>query len=93
MYAVGNLTNTVILPTDNDRDKAWGKTKEALAYLAKNHIDDADWFLRADDNTFMVMENLRYMLYSYPSNLPLYLHSNFMIKPEDERVCECSYDL
>lgn len=76
----------MILPTEKDRDKPWGKTKEALAYLAKHHINDADWFLRADDNSFMVMENLRYMLYPYPSNSPLYFHSNFMIKPEDEGV-------
>lgn len=81
----------MILPTNNDRDKPWGKTKEALAYLAEHHINDADWFLRADDNTFMVMENLRYMLYPYPSNKSLYLHSNFMIKPEDEGVCNLAF--
>lgn len=76
----------MILPTDNDRNKPWGKTKEALAYLAEHHINEADWFLRADDNSFVVMENLRYMLYPYPSNLPLYFSSNFMIQPEAEAV-------
>lgn len=84
--AGGNFTNTIILPTDNDRDKPWGKTKEALAYLYKYHINEADWFLRVDDDSFVVMENLRYMLYPYSAKYPVYWTSNFIISKEADTV-------
>ena len=26
----------------------------------ENHREDADWFIKADDDTFVIMENLKY---------------------------------
>nr|ACO15716.1 Glycoprotein-N-acetylgalactosamine 3-beta-galactosyltransferase 1 [Caligus clemensi] len=40
----------------------WGKTKEGLAYAYNLFKDDADWFLKADDDTFIVMENLQLLI-------------------------------
>lgn len=55
----------------------WGKTKAALQYLYHHHLHHAEWFLKADDDTFVVVENLRYMLQPYDPRLPLYFGKKF----------------
>ena len=41
----------VALPVDEGRDNLWDKTKSAFQYVYRNHFDDADWFLKADDDS------------------------------------------
>nr|XP_002731370.1 PREDICTED: glycoprotein-N-acetylgalactosamine 3-beta-galactosyltransferase 1-like [Saccoglossus kowalevskii] len=50
----------------------WGKTKAAFAYIYKNYFNDYDWFLKADDDSFIIIENLRYFLQQYDTSQPLY---------------------
>eukprot|EP00040_Diaphanoeca_grandis_P044062 m.11148 g.11148 ORF g.11148 m.11148 type:complete len:505 (-) comp8686_c0_seq1:90-1604(-) len=41
------------------RDKIWNKTKAAWLHVYKNHIDDAEWFFKADDDTYVVMDHFQ----------------------------------
>ncbi|TMW51191.1 hypothetical protein DOY81_003727 [Sarcophaga bullata] len=68
---------TITLNVEEGRHNLWNKTKEALKYIYKQHFNEAEWFLKADDDTYVVMENLRYLLYQYPAEVPLYFGAKF----------------
>ena len=60
----------VNLGVPEGRDNLWGKTKAAFKYIYKHHLDDADWFFKADDDTFAVIENIRHFLSRYNPDDP-----------------------
>jgi hypothetical protein len=42
-----------------------------------NCRDEADWFMKADDDTYTIVENLRYMLEPHNATKPIYFGCKF----------------
>ena len=42
-----------------------------------HHFYDADWFLKADDDTYVILENLRYFLSGENYSQPIYFGQRF----------------
>ncbi|XP_013115382.2 glycoprotein-N-acetylgalactosamine 3-beta-galactosyltransferase 1 [Stomoxys calcitrans] len=70
--------HTIPLPVEEGRQHLWDKTNLALKYIYDHHFNDAEWFLKADDDTYVIMENLRYFLYPYPPEAPIYFGCKLM---------------
>ncbi|GAB6032351.1 hypothetical protein CHUAL_010988 [Chamberlinius hualienensis] len=68
-----NISGVISLDVADGRSQLWPKTRAAFQYIFDNHIDDADWFLKADTDTYVIMENLRYLLSTKASTEPHYL--------------------
>ena len=58
----------------------WAKTRAAWKYVYENHANDADWFIKTDDDTYLVLENLRNFLSKYNSAKPNYFGRHFTIE-------------
>ncbi|KAK5984650.1 N-acetyllactosaminide 3-alpha-galactosyltransferase [Trichostrongylus colubriformis] len=54
------------------------KTKQAFLWIYKNVLQDYDWFLKADDDTYVHMPNLRHFLKSYSPKKALAFGHQFL---------------
>jgi glycoprotein-N-acetylgalactosamine 3-beta-galactosyltransferase len=68
---------TINVQVTEGRSNLWSKTRKGFAYMYENYKDEADWFLKADDDTYTVVENLRYMLQPYDATEPIYFGCKF----------------
>ncbi|CAG0902743.1 unnamed protein product [Darwinula stevensoni] len=68
---------TVALNVTEGRQHLWEKTREAFRYIHRHHLLDADWFLKADDDTYVIVENLRRLLRDSDPSAPVYFGCRF----------------
>lgn len=68
---------TVGLGTKEGRDQLYWKTIRAFHYAYEHHADEADWFLKADDDTYVVVDNLRWVLANHTPDEPIYFGRRF----------------
>ena len=67
------IKGAVPLSISEGRGNLTRKTLAALDYTYKNYADNVDWFLKADDDSFIIMDNLRSFLSNYDPLQKLYL--------------------
>ncbi|XP_011193317.3 glycoprotein-N-acetylgalactosamine 3-beta-galactosyltransferase 1 [Zeugodacus cucurbitae] len=79
------LGETFVLHNFTDTyDALWMKTRRAFKHVYEKYANEMDWFMKADDDTFVLVENLRYYLYAYSPDMPIYFGHDFKLKHKVE---------
>ena len=55
---------------------------QAFTHVYENYLDDYEWFMKADDDTYVVVENLRYFLSGEDPSQPVYFGHHFKTNVE-----------
>lgn len=65
----GDITDAslpaVALPVGEGRENLWGKTREAYRYVWEHYKEQADWFMKADDDTYAKMFISKFSVYYF----------------------------
>ncbi|KAK7008924.1 glycoprotein-N-acetylgalactosamine 3-beta-galactosyltransferase 1, partial [Biomphalaria glabrata] len=70
---------TISLNVPEGREHLTGKTMAAFRYIHEHYLDEADWFMKADDDTYLIVENLRYFLSNKRTDDPIYFGHLFKL--------------
>lgn len=71
--------NLLILPVGlrDSRQELWRKVVAAFTYIRSKYLDQFDWFMKADDDTYVLVEFLRSFLARSSPERPIYYGSKF----------------
>lgn len=65
------------LDVPEGHEKLWYKTRAAWQYVFDHHMNDAEWFLKADDDTYVIVENLKLLCSKYNPEKPYFFGRHF----------------
>ena len=63
---------TIKIDVPDGRDYLVAKTRLSFRYAYEHYFNDFDWFMKADDDTYVIVENLKYFLSAQNSSDPIY---------------------
>lgn len=67
------IDGLLLVPMDHDgRDRLWRKANSAFRYIYYHYLEDYDWFMKADDDTYVIVERLKQFLMKHPNTEPIY---------------------
>ncbi|KAK3790567.1 hypothetical protein RRG08_010614 [Elysia crispata] len=69
--------DVVALDIPDKRQTLTDKTVFIHQYLYTHYLSQFDWFLKADDDTYVIMENLRFLLSHFDPAVPGYIGCQF----------------
>ena len=52
----------------------------SMKHMYDHYLDDYDWFMKADTDTYVIVENLRYLLSAYKPSQPMYFGQHFKVR-------------
>ena len=55
----------------------WSKTVSTFRYLHQNYLNDFDWFMKTDDDTYVLVENLKIFLANHNPDVPHYFGKHY----------------
>ena len=62
------------------------KTHLAFAFAYEHYLNEFDWFVKADDDTYLSIEHLKYFLKDKNSSAPVTYGYNFKVSIESNFV-------
>ncbi|XP_042893106.1 glycoprotein-N-acetylgalactosamine 3-beta-galactosyltransferase 1-like [Penaeus japonicus] len=66
------LLGAIDVGVQDVRKQQWGKAKKALKYVFDHNFHIFDWLLVASEDSYVIMENLRYMLSAHDPESPVF---------------------
>ena len=79
------VLKTIKIDTMPGRKHLTAKTMKAFDYIFISEMYTYDWFLKADDDTYVVLENLRFLLMNYSHDDPVYFGLHFDPKKKNRK--------
>ena len=55
---------TIAVTNYTGHKQLWAKTRKTFELIYDKYFDDFDWFLKADDDTYVIVDNLKKFLYN-----------------------------
>ncbi|XP_023323047.1 glycoprotein-N-acetylgalactosamine 3-beta-galactosyltransferase 1 [Eurytemora carolleeae] len=66
-------------PAEENYGNLWSKTKYGFQFAFDYLLDQVDWVMKADDDTYVIMENLHNMLAQHDPEFPTFFGQHFGI--------------
>lgn len=72
------------LGSQESRSMLWPKSQQMWMYVYQHYLDKADWFIKADDDTYIVFPYLREYLATLDTEKPIHLGRRLHLSGKDD---------
>ena len=72
-FSTITLGDILFIDTPEGYQNLTEKSREIIQFIYMTELNNFDWFLKADDDTYIIMENLRFYLKPMVSSKPAYI--------------------